>query len=274
MVNELFPQISKHNQLELLLDGAEYCDKYLELIREAEHSIHLQTYIFHMDEFGSCVHKELINAARRGVKVYLLIDSVGSRFFEETDEMTLRESGVYFCRFNGIKWDWFYRWGRRLHHKVLIIDQIKSIIGGINIISPCVPGSIIPKLDFAIYMEGIVNKNLTYYCQTIFKTSYKKNVHFENLNVSYSHHAGSKIEISVNDWVHRRRRITKQYYELTAQAKNEIIIVNSYFFPRRKFMKKLVDAAQRGVKVSLILPKYSDWPSYIMASEYLYEYFL
>jgi cardiolipin synthase len=35
-----------------------------------------------------------------------------------------------------------------------------------------------------------------------------------------------------------------------------------------------VAAAKRGVRVRLILPKYSDWPSYIFASEYLYEYFL
>ncbi|MBY0412684.1 MAG: hypothetical protein K2Q18_00895, partial [Bdellovibrionales bacterium] len=33
-------------------------------------------------------------------------------------------------------------------------------------------------------------------------------------------------------------------------------------------------AAKRGVRVRLILPKYSDWPSYILASEYLYNYFL
>jgi len=35
-----------------------------------------------------------------------------------------------------------------------------------------------------------------------------------------------------------------------------------------------VDARKRGVRVRLILPKYSDWPSYILASEYLYGYFL
>jgi cardiolipin synthase len=41
-----------------------------------------------------------------------------------------------------------------------------------------------------------------------------------------------------------------------------------------KFMRQLVLAARRGVKVRLILPKYSDWPSWVLASQYLYLYFL
>jgi cardiolipin synthase len=39
-------------------------------------------------------------------------------------------------------------------------------------------------------------------------------------------------------------------------------------------MKQLAAAAKRGVRVRLILPTFSDWPSYIKASEFLYSYFL
>lgn len=61
---------------------------------------------------------------------------------------------------------------------------------------------------------------------------------------------------------------------MASDAQHQITIINSYFFPRKKFMKQLTDAVDRGVRVRLILPKYSDWPSYILASEYLYSFFL
>ncbi len=273
MKNNLF-SVAKNNHVEFFYDGLTYCDKFLETIRSAQHSIHLQTYIFWMDEFGSRVHNELLRAAKRGVAVYVLVDSIGSRLLETKDEEPLRRGGVYFCRFNGFQWKWLYRWGRRLHHKILLVDHSKSIIGGINVVNPCPPGTDEPKLDFAVYTEGPVNKELTEYCQNVFNSSCEKSVIFKSTQTAWPLANGLEVGISVNDWVHRRRKITQQYFRLTNQAQSDILIINSYFFPRRKFMRRLVAAAKRGVRVRLILPKYSDWPSYILASEYLYEYFL
>lgn len=260
--------------MQFFYDGSDYCEHFLQMIKSARHTIHLQTYIFQMDEFGKSVHRELILAARRGIQVYMLVDSVGSRLLEKVDEESLINGGVHFCRFNGVDLRWLYRWGRRLHHKVLLIDHEASMIGGINVISPCPPGTVVPKLDFAVSLVGELNQELAYYCQSIFKSSCEKNVRFENVQTSLSQEGRHEVGISVNDWVHRRRKITKQYLHLTNQAEKEIIIINSYFFPRRKFMKSLAAAAKRGVRVKLVLPKYSDWPSYVLASEYLYGYFL
>ena len=82
------------------------------------------------------------------------------------------------------------------------------------------------------------------------------------------------LKISINDWIYRRWQISKNYSKLIKEAQKEITIVNAYFFPSHKFKQQLVQAARRGVKVRLILPKISDWPSYILASEHLYSYFL
>lgn len=268
-----FP-ITTNNHVEFYQEGEHYYDKFLNCIRSAEKSIHLQTYIFEIDQIGSKVQSELINAAKRGVEVCVLVDSIGSRNLTLKDEQLFADTGVLFCRFNGIQFKWLYRWGRRLHHKILLIDYQEAIIGGINVLNGCAPGSSIPQLDFAIYLKGPETIELSHYCQRIFSKASKSNRPLKKITEYQYTDGGYEVGISINDWIHGRSRITRQYARMTFEAQESITIINSYFFPRKKFMKQLTEAAARGVKVRLILPKYSDWPSYVMASEYLYEYFL
>lgn len=273
-----FFNITKENHVDFFVDGLHFQETYLELIRNAKRSIHLQTYIFEMDRFGALVHHELIEAAKRGVHVYLLIDSMGSRFFPETAEAELQSAGVYFKKFNALRLKWLYRWGRRLHHKVLLIDHVKSFIGGINVFDGLYGSNTIAQLDFAVLVEGPVTVDITNYCRLIFKRAYRKNLHYEHFfekdKKKLAHPAGYEVGISINDWVHRRWRISKQYSKMTTTAEKEIILINSYFFPRKKFMDQLAKLARSGVRVRLVLPRFSDWPSYIYASEYLYAFFL
>lgn len=273
MKNEGFKK-TIHNKVDLLEDGLEYDEIYLDLIKQAKHSIHLQVYIFDVDDYGKRVFEELLEARKRGVELYILVDAVGSDELEEEHITKLRNSGAHFCRFNGIVVKKLLRWGRRLHHKILLVDQVKAIVGGINIVSPYVDSSFKePRLDFAVYLEGEITKDLKSYCEDLFVKNYGA-VNFSEDRWPLTHSDGFEAQVSVNDWIHRRIQISKDYRKLVDEANDRITIINSYFFPRASFMKKLAHAAKRGVKVRLILAKYSDWPSWILASEFLYYYFL
>jgi cardiolipin synthase len=273
MKKVLFP-ITKNNHIDFYQDGDIYHEKFLSCIKSATKSIHLQTYIFEIDRIGIKVQEELILAAKRGVEVCVLVDSVGSRNLTPVDENVFKEAGINFCRFNGIQFKWLYRWGRRLHHKILLIDYREAIIGGINVLYASSPGLNAPQLDFAVYLKGPETIELAHYCQQIFKKACKQDMPIKQVTDYFQVIHGHDVGISVNDWIYGRSKITKQYSRMTFEARDTITIINSYFFPRKKFMKQLTAAAARGVRVRLILPRYSDWPSYIMASEYLYEYFL
>lgn len=275
MIKNLFQKTSG-NKVKFILEDESYYEEYLDLIKSAKKNIHLQTYIFEDDKFGRAVITELINATKRNIKVYLLVDSVGSISLGEKPEKELLNAGVLFCRFNYMQFKWFGQWGRRLHHKVLLVDHTRAVIGGINIISASYGEKSIPhQLDFAVYVEGPVTVDLTWYCQLIFSKASQKKIKFEkDTAIRELNPNGVTLRISINDWIYRRWQITRQYSELTQTAQKEIIILNSYFFPRKKFMKQLVMAVKRGVRVRLILPKISDWPSYVLATQYLYSYFL
>jgi len=274
------PKFSEHvhaTRADFFLEGTRYYDTYVEMINGAQKSVHLQTYIFEMDVFGQRVHQALIQAAQRGVQVYLLFDSVGSKELARSDYQALIDGGVYAQKFNGINIKWLYQWGRRLHHKILLVDHKVALVGGINVTTSGYghqgPNQ---QLDFAVLLEGPVINELVSYCEFVFR---KAGGDLTTKKIHQQHYDQSKkilydVRISINDWVYRRWQITRQYSSWTKKAQKEITIINSYFFPRRRFMRRLVEAAQRGVRVRLILPRQSDWPSYILASQYLYSYFL
>ena len=264
-------------EIEFFQEGETYYQKYLELIEGAQMSIHLQTYIFEPDEFGKSVKSSLIRATQRGVKIYALVDRIGSTNLTDDFVNEMTSAGIHFCTFNSFQFKWLWQWGRRLHHKILLVDGFKSIIGGINVVSSTFGlKNQLPQLDFAVHLQGPVNENLSRYCQFIFQKSCGKPLSFSNQKRPAAPPKTNeiKLKISINDWFRGRRQIAKQYSWLMRNAKKDIIIINSYFFPRRKLMRQLRNAVRRGVRVRLILPKFSDWPIYVFATQYLYSYFL
>ena len=60
---------------ELLRSGEQYFAMCEEVIENAKHFIHFQTYIVDDDETGNRIVNALIRASERGVRVYFLLDA-------------------------------------------------------------------------------------------------------------------------------------------------------------------------------------------------------
>jgi cardiolipin synthase A/B len=63
----------------------------------------------------------------------------------------------------------------------------------------------------------------------------------------------AKASLLLRDNLRNRTRIERAYRRAIGHAREEIIIANAYFVPGRKMRHALVAAAQRGVKVRLLL---------------------
>lgn len=226
---ELF-QLCAENHAQFFDEGPQYYRRYLEMIQTAKTSVYLQTYIFEMDTFGSEVHAALIAAAVRGVKVFVLVDSVGSMLLDTAAEQELRIAGVHFCRFNKIRFKWLGMWGRRLHHKILIRDNHDAMIGGINVVSDSYGMSNIrPQLDFAVFLQGPTVQRLARYCEEIFARAYSQKVIFSGPPVAVLLNESCKpvqLRVSVNDWMKGRWQITSHYSKMVHEARHSITIVN------------------------------------------------
>lgn len=267
------------NNVRLVRGGKEYFDLLLELIRNARETIHLQTYIFDDDETGRTVGKALMDAARRGVAVFVLIDGYASKNISREYVAAIREAGVFFRFFEPLfKSNSFY-FGRRLHHKIFVADAVHSLIGGINISNRYndMPGEQ-AWLDFGFYAYGQVAREFCALCNNTWK-GFKTSVKVPRCP-SFSHENGiatgkdSLVRIRRNDWARGRNQISATYLRMFHKAQSELIIMSAYFLPGERFKRALRKATRRGVKIKVIMAGYSDVVIAKNAEKYMYDWLL
>jgi cardiolipin synthase A/B len=87
-------------------------------------------------------------------------------------------------------------------------------------------------------------------------------------------HQGVKAALLVRDNTRYRRRIESAYIAAVRAAKEEVIIANAYFLPGHALRNVLVQAAKRGVKVSLLLQGRYEYFLQFHATHALYGYLL
>lgn len=264
------------NQVKLIRGGSDYFSILLQLIDNAQHSIQLQTYIFDDDETGVEVGVALMNAAQRGVQVQLMVDAYASKNLSDEFIERIKQKGIQFKRFEPLLKSHRFYFGRRLHHKVFVVDGDKSLVGGINISNKYndMPGQK-AWFDWALYSEGEVCKELERICNEMWsgKTMFSKTA-VPKHSSSYSLNNELLVRVRRNDWVNRKNQVSRTYLEIFQQAKHQIILVSSYFLPGRVFRKNIERAAKRGVQIKVITAGNSDVAVSKNAERFLYRWLL
>ena len=129
------PPSSAH-AVRVLVDGAATYDALLEAIAGARDHVHLEYYIFSADRSGALVRDALVERARAGVKVRLLLDALGSaktprRFFDALLDAGGELAWFHPSRFGRV---WTRTWiNLRSHRKIVVVDGRVGFIGGINV---------------------------------------------------------------------------------------------------------------------------------------------
>ncbi len=257
------------NDVRLVKSGKDYFDTLEEIINQAQETIHFHTYIFDEDATGRLVAEKLLKAAKRGVKVYLLVDAYASGKLSEKFTDELNKYGIEIRRFSPLHF-WKLESGRRLHHKITVVDKKYALIGGINIANKYKGVSEKEWLDYAVLLQGNIVWDAYLLCfqlwnKKIYKPRIKKTADV------ISHPSDVKAELSQHDFFRRKMNISKSYTNAFKNAQDEIMMVTSYFLPGRKMLKTILNTADRGVKIILILGQQSDVPIAQKASYFLYR---
>ena len=257
--------------IELVHSGDDYFLRMKNIIENAQEEIHLQTYIFENDETGGSIATFLKEAAKRHVKVYLLLDAYGSAQLPESFTQDLVKHGISFRFFSPlISVNNFYV-GRRMHHKILVADGKTTLIGGINIADKYhgSPDSE-PWLDYAVQLQCPAAIALQNLCRSIF---FKRR---ELIKIKSVFHEADNavVRIIQNDWLAGKTEVCDAYFNAILHAEKEIIIAGSYFLPGRRLSGALKKACNRGIKTTLILAGISDVPLIRRAVTHLYSSFL
>lgn len=263
--------ISKTKFIELVHSGEDYFTRLERIILESKSEIHIQTYIFEYDNIGKKIIAALKEAARRNVKIYILLDGFGSFSFPKHVLNDLRQNGINIRFFAPLFSANSFYLGRRLHHKVVVADKKIALIGGINIADKYLGNDIVPAwLDYAVQLQDEkIGASLANLCWDIYHK--KRRVNRKKIASVVSYNEEIAVSVLQNDWLKRKNEILKAYIKSIGEAKKEIIIVGSYFLPGRKLVATLKKASKNKVKIKLILSGISDLPMARRASCHLYS---
>ncbi|MDH0301628.1 MULTISPECIES: cardiolipin synthase ClsB [unclassified Pseudomonas] len=265
---------SDGNHVELLINGEQYYPRVFEAMAQAREEILLETFIIFDDKVGQPLRQTLIDAARRGVRVEVVVDGYGTADLPDGFIRAMTDAGVRFHAFDpqprlaGMRTNLF----RRLHRKIVVIDGRLAFIGGINYSADHL-GDFGPqaKQDYAVAVAGpVVAQVHASSCRMlapVLDTASRVD--------PATTPAGTASALLVErDNRRHRNDIEERYLEAFRQARQRIVVANAYFFPGYRLLRELRNAARRGVAVTLILQGQPDMRWVRALSRLLYNYLL
>ncbi len=266
---------SVHNKVKLVRGGKDFFDILIHVIAQARHVIHFQIYIFDEDDTGMRVASALKDASRRGVKVFLMVDGYASKGLSRIFVDDLKGAGVHFRRFQPLLKSRKFFLGRRLHHKVVVVDDFYSLVGGLNV-SDRYNDTPAGKawLDWAVLCEGDIAAQLSRVCTRRYNMRGKvlTDHHLPPTGALNIRHHESHVRVRINDWIGRRQEITNTYLEMFKTANSRVLIMSPYFLPGRELRMRMKQAVQRGVAIKVIQAGISDIPMSKYAERFLYRW--
>ena len=256
------------NHVQILNNGDEIFPAMVEAIRSAKVTVNLESYIFKNDRAGEIIAQPLMDAARRGVEVRVLVDGTGSKFAGPILDR-MRQAGVKAFKYHPIRPWSLYKIGHRTHRKILVVDGIVSFTGGFCIAEKWLGDARNPKewRDMMVEATGPVSAQM----QAIFSEDWTYTTgeilagdKFYPAIPPAGDVAAQAIKVSRGD---SSSLAAMLYFVAIQSARKSIHIQNAYFVPSRQIRRALIDAARRGVEVRIMVPgSHIDEPLVRMAS--------
>jgi cardiolipin synthase len=253
-----------------------------ECIASAQREVIVETFILFEDKVGCQLQQALIGAARRGVRVDLMVDGFGSPDLSDAFVHDMADAGVRLRVFDaGQKlWGWRTNMLRRMHRKLVVIDGERAFVGGINYSADHL-GDFGPeaKQDYAVEVEGPIVSTIHRFVRHAIAVGgpglswLRRRV--REVEMPALQPAGSADAMFVVRDNHRHTNDIERHYRAAIRAARErVVIANAYFFPGYRLIKELRRAARRGVKVTLILQGMPDMPIVKVGASMLYHHLL
>lgn len=303
------PVYTGDNAVTLLRGGQSLFPALCERIDAARHAVWLALYLVSPKGQGGVVLQHLMQAARRGVRVHLVADGVGSHDVPTPVWQALGEAGVQVAVYRPLHRVWGLldagQW-KRMHMKLCVVDEQCAFVGGINLIDDHYDlhhgWSDAPRLDYAVRAVGPValpvlhtikamwtraqfgrdwrddlaqwaqDPHRLQRAQKLWRHARLRLTPAEQHRLAPATHTRQPMRCAfvLRDNLRQRRTIEQASMQAIQQARVRIDIVTPYFYPRRALRLALRAAAARGVAVRLLLQGKVDYRIAALAAKVLY----
>lgn len=273
------------NRIETLNNGNEIFPAMLRAIRGARRTVNFETYVFESGEVPRLFADALTERARAGVRVNAILDAHGAKKSRRYHAM-MRAAGVNLEMYHSIFWWDFRRYNFRTHRKLLIVDGKAGFIGGVGIADEWAGDARSPVewRDIQYRVEGPAVAQLqAAFADNWFET---RGDILQGAGYFPPLQKAGPAAASVFPSAPKQSEfaIELMYHLAIASARESILIENAYFLPDENLVEALAGAAQRGVKVQVVMPgehidqkavrraSQKRWPKLLEAGVQLFEF--
>ncbi len=262
------------DQPEILPDTEAYYPRLEEAIDGAEQYIHFQTYVWRPDDVGQRYLDALVRAAKRGVEVRLLVDELGSPEAKTEYFQPLVEAGAEFswCLTVHPRRNRFF-FNLRNHRKIQIVDSRIAFVGGMNIGREYEGRNkdVGPWHDMQMSVSGpVINElQLTFLDDWAFATG--EQVEGDHLWCKAKTQDPIPAAVIRSGPDREEQPFLKSFIYLCNHAQKRLDLYTPYFAPDEAMLLAIGMAAERGVRVRMIIPTLNEHQYMVDLGRAFYE---
>lgn len=263
------------NAIDVLRNGNEIFPAMLEAIAQAQRTIDLLTFVYWRGEVGTRFAEGLAQRARAGVRVRVLLDAWGAKPIDRSLITMMEEAGAQIQWFRPLARIQLYAANHRTHRKVLIVDEAIAFTGGVGIADEWdgdarnerewrdthfrVRGPAVDGLRSA-FLDNWIEAD-----EVLFQPEVDRFPEQPQLGSILVQSVRGASETGWSD-------ISTLFLALLQLAEERIRIATAYFVPDTQLNDRLCAAAERGVRVEILLPgPHADKRFVQLAGESSYE---
>lgn len=255
------------NTMRLITHGQDAYAALEQHIRTAKTNIHITSFILGQDDTGRRLVKLLAERARAGVKVRLLLDSVGSMFSRGVFVNPIRTAGGRVGSFMPVL-PLSSRWSANLrnHRKIAVFDTCTAIVGGHNLAREYMGPTHVAKRwqDFGAVIQGPAAAllNEVFIADWCFATRESADaLHAEIPPECVAEARGqSELQVVASGPDVPGDPLYEGIVAMIQEAERSVWIVTPYFIPDDVLLRSLMVKARSGKEVTLVTPRASNHP--------------
>lgn len=252
----LGPTITPGNRVDALQNGDQIFPAMLAAIRGARQTITFETYIYWSGTIGQEFSEALVERARAGVRVHVMLDWFGADGIEELHLDRMREAGIEVARYNPPRLGSLGRLNNRTHRKILVVDGTTGFTGGVGIADPWRGHAQDPAhwRDSHYRIAGPVVTQL----QAAFLDNWTavtgRVLHGETYLPPIAPDGPLAAQVFTSSPGGGAESMQFLYLMSIAAARSTVRLSMAYFVPDNVAVAAIVAARRRGVRVQMIVP--------------------
>lgn len=259
--------ITLRNRVQIITDGEKSFSTLFNIIENAKKYIHLQFFIIKNDDLGKKLHSILIKAAKRGVRVRVLYDAIGSWSLNRKYTDSLRDAGIKCYSFHPVSFARFRRkMNYRNHRKIVVADGQYAFTGGANIGDDYLGKGEMGfwrDTNIVISGEGVDNLNKIFIHDWCIRTEQNPKILYDEIKSleekrDYRSLPITPLQVVSSGHGSVWHSIKTGYFSMIARATSRVWIATPYFVPGETIINAMITTALAGIDVRLMIPQKID----------------